>query len=340
MSNKQKKYLISIPLILAAIAFVTYTYLKSITYYNDDTTYGSTAGNLYNGGLFCEKDNTIYFSNFDDDGALYRMDLNCDKLKKISDDKPSYINADDHYIYYARKNYTKEASTQSVFASMNRGIYRLNHDGTNLFRLYQDPSGLLSLYGNQIYYQHYNSKSGTAFHQVDIDSKNDKKLSNEPLAPASFYNGYLYYAGVTEEHYIHAMNAKTKEARIIYDDNCYMPIATKDGIYYISLDDNYAVCRIDLDGSNKTILVEEFCSTFNLSPDGSIIYYQVDGGDQNRLDQFDLATMTSRTIRAGNYKQIHVTSNYVFFRDFKDTTTYAYQPKNGDLKIFRAPVID
>ena len=32
---------------------------------------GSTAGNLYNGGLFCEYDGTVYFSNPSDGGKLY-----------------------------------------------------------------------------------------------------------------------------------------------------------------------------------------------------------------------------------------------------------------------------
>lgn len=340
MSNKLRKSLLLVALLLAFAAFVLYTYLKSITYYNDDTTYGSTAGNLYNGGLFCEQDGDIYFSNFNDDGALYKMDLNCDNMKKISNDKPSYINADDHYLYYSRINYTKEASSQSVFTFFNRGIFRINHDGTNSLLLFKDPSGLLSLYGNQIYYQHYNLDTGTTLHQVDINSKNDIKLSNEPLIPASFYNGYLYYAGVTEEHNIHVMNAKTKETRILYEGNCYMPIASEDGIYYISLEDNYAICRIDLDGSNKTIIVDEFCSTFNLSPDGKTIYYQVDGGNQNRLGKIDLTKMTLETIVEGNYNNIHVTSNYVFFRDFNKTITYAYQPKNGEVSTFRAPVLD
>lgn len=340
MSNKLKQSLLLIALFLATAAFILYSYLKSITYYNEDDTYGSTAGNLYNGGLFCEQDGDVYFSNFDDDGALYKMDLNCDNIEKISDDKPSYINADDHYLYYARINYTKESSSQSVFTFFNRGIFRINHDGSNLLLLFKDPSGLLSLYGNQVYYQHYGLKTGTTFHQIDIDSKNDKIISNDPLIPASFYNGSLYYTGVVDEHNIHIMNANTKASQDLYNGNCYMPIATEDGIYYLSLEDNYAMCRIDLDGSNKTLLVDEFCLTFNLSSDGKTIYYQVDGGDHNRLCKIDLATMTSETIIEGNYNNIHVTSNYVFFRDFNKTTTYAYQPKNEELSIFRAPVLD
>ena len=47
---------------------------------------GNTAGNLYNGGLFCESDGTIFFSNPSDGGKLYSMDSNGQNLKKLSND--------------------------------------------------------------------------------------------------------------------------------------------------------------------------------------------------------------------------------------------------------------
>ena len=46
---------------------------------------GNTAGNLYNGGSFCEYNGVIYFSNPNDNGKLYSMDSNGQNLKKISD---------------------------------------------------------------------------------------------------------------------------------------------------------------------------------------------------------------------------------------------------------------
>jgi hypothetical protein len=85
--------------------------------------------------------------------------------------------------------------------------------------------------------------------------------------------------------------------------------------------------------------VDDFCSTYNLSPDGNSIYYQIDGGDNNRICKLDLSTMITETIIDGNYKNIHVTSNYIFFRDFNETNTYAFQPSSGALKTFHAPVI-
>ena len=55
---------------------------------------GNTASNLYNGGLFCEYNDVIFFSNPSDGGKLYSMDSNGNNLKKLTDDVATYINAD------------------------------------------------------------------------------------------------------------------------------------------------------------------------------------------------------------------------------------------------------
>ena len=46
-------------------------YCNTKTLYNKEFVLGNSAGNLYNGGLFCKQEDTIYFSNMNDDGALY-----------------------------------------------------------------------------------------------------------------------------------------------------------------------------------------------------------------------------------------------------------------------------
>lgn len=339
MNKKATKIIVSILSVCIIAVFIILFMIQSKTYYNKEDTIGNTAGNLYNGGLFCEQNGQIYFSNPSDDGILYSMDTHCNNVKKISDDKICYINADDHYLYYSRINYAKESGSQSVFLFFNRGIYRIGHDGSNLKQLYSDPSGLLSLYGNKILYQHYNKRTGTTFYEVGIDAKNETKLSEEPLIPASYYDGYLYYSGVTSDHSIHAYNIKTKEDQIVYDGLSYLPIATKDSIYFIDPAQNYSLCKVDYQGGEPVVLLDRFCSSYNLSFDGQTIYYQIDGGDSNRIGKLDLSSMVTETIMDGNFKNINVTSNYVFFQTFDESETYAYTPSTKELMIFKAPVI-
>lgn len=337
MNKTLKRAIIGLMGIAVIVIIFLAARISSKTYYNETNVIGNTAGNLYNGGLFCEHGDRIYFSNFNDDGVLYSMDLACQYVEKLGTDKPCYINADDHYVYYSRINYTKES--QNALSFYNRGIYRMEHDGSELKMLYKDLNGLLSLFGNTIYYQHYTKEAGITFHKVSIDKKSESKISNEPIIPCSYYGDSLYYAGVSDDHYIHSLNMETNEDSIIYAGNCYMPIATEKGIYFISLEDNYALCFVDYNGENKTVLVDRFCSTYNISNDGKTIYYQLDGGNDNRICKLDVDSLVTETIIDGNYKNIHITSSYVFFRDYTETNTYAYTPTTGELRIFNAPVI-
>ena len=53
---------------LALAGILIYSYNRS--YHNDEELIGNTSGNIYNGGLFCEKDCIIYFSNDNDDAVF------------------------------------------------------------------------------------------------------------------------------------------------------------------------------------------------------------------------------------------------------------------------------
>ena len=89
--------------ILAAAGVYIYSYINRFVY-NDPNLAGNTAGNINNGGLFCEYNGYIYFSNPYDDGALYRMNSDCTNARKLSDDHVAYINVDGNHIYYVRNN--------------------------------------------------------------------------------------------------------------------------------------------------------------------------------------------------------------------------------------------
>ena len=80
--------------------------LNPETKMNQGYVNGNTAGNLYNGGLFCEYNGVIYFANPSDGGKLYSMDSNGNNLKKLTNDNATYINVDDNYIYYLINNET------------------------------------------------------------------------------------------------------------------------------------------------------------------------------------------------------------------------------------------
>lgn len=340
MNNTLKKIIIAIIIAAALICSILLYYRTTRTSLNEEDVIGNTAGNLYNGGLFCEYNGVIYFSNMNDDGALYQMNLNCTDVRKIHPNKVKYINADANYLYYSKVNYSKQKHSDNIFELYNAGVYRIDKNGKNLKLLNKDPAGVVSLFKNTLFFQHYNTSEGLTFYKVNIDDTDEKKLYDDPIVPASYINGEMYFSGASFDHDIHALNMNNLSVRTVYTGNTYMPIATNDWIYYISLEDNYKLYRIDLNGENKTLIVDEFVFTYNISPDGNKIYYQVDGGDNNRIECLDLSSMTTKTIQQGDFKEIHVTTNYIFFLDFKEINVYAYDPVTEKLSTFHAPVVD
>ena len=73
MKNNKKNLLIIGGIFLALIVVVILLSFKSSVKKLPEDTIGNTAGNLNNGGLFCEYDGKVYFSNAYDSGTLYVM---------------------------------------------------------------------------------------------------------------------------------------------------------------------------------------------------------------------------------------------------------------------------
>lgn len=337
---KLKRIVIIILILLFVVILALLGLNSSRTVFNKENISGNTPGNLFNGGLFSEFNDKVYFSNYKDNGALYVMDLEGNKVKKLSEDNVGYINVLGKYIYYVRNNKNKDTDSESVLNFNSNGIFRVDLNGNNIKMLYDNPSTFMNAHGNYVYYQHYD-KDGLTFYSVKIDGTDEKKISNQPIMPISIMDNILYYSNIGDTNPISMMNLNNKSTNTIYsDENTYAPVVLGDFIYFISISDNYSIKRIHIDGSKPETVVEESCSTFNISNDGNYLYYQVDDTVNNRLCILNLQTGEVNTIIEGDYKQIHITSNYVYFTDFNEYNTY-YLPigdTNG-MSAFDPPVL-
>lgn len=336
----KKGTLIIVILIFLIIASITlYAKQGKKTYMGSESAIGNTGGNLINGGLYCEDDGSIYFSNPNDNGALYEMDTNLSNYKKINNDKAGYINSAGKYIYYSRLNYEDDKKNISLLNFNNSGLYRINKDGSKIMRISSDIISGLSLYGNNIYYQNLSDPTKLGLYSSKIDNTNQQHLTDETIYPASILDNRLYYSATEKNHFIMAMDLSSNQTITILEDNTYSPIINNGYIYYLSLSDNYTINRVDLDGSNPTTLIDMRCSTFNLSIDGDYLYYQVDDTKNNGLYKLNLKSKNITPIISGNYNQINVTNEFVFFRNFMDTETFYFSIYDDILKSFNPVVI-
>ena len=313
-------------------------YNSGRTYWNDDNEIGNTSGNIYNGGLFCEQGNRIFFSNDAADGSLYVMDSDLSDMKLVYDDKAVFINADDNYLYYVRANNTRENQVNSVLMFFNTGVYRLKHNGKGLKAFTGNPSAYLMLHGNNIYFQRYDVNVGLFLYKYQIDVKMDRLLLEDAVIPTTVMDNALIYNGFSMDHNINALDLSSFTFHPKFEGNYYYPIFNGNDIYYLNMDDNYKIYRMNNDGTDPTLIVNERCSTYNITEDGKYLFYQVDNGKKNRICRMNLETLVDETLLEGNYKQIHITSNYVFFKDFDNTNTYVMDPDGiADVSIFNPP---
>ena len=173
-----------LPIIIIAVLVVVfaglgfYSHQKSKIKYNTSYVNGNTAGNLYNAGLFCEKNGTVYFANPDDDYRLYSMDTNGNHLKKLSYDRVMYINADDHYVYYVRNN-ENNGTGFDFFSYARNSLCRIDQNGENTKILDKDPC----LYASRVNDNYSNAGFDTGYTDYIKVNKD---------TPYDLFNGIAY----------------------------------------------------------------------------------------------------------------------------------------------------
>lgn len=322
--KKKISIIIAVIVIIALIAAAAiFHYLSNRTHFNEGYVNGNTAGNLYNGGLFCEYDGTVYFSNPSDGGKLYSMSPDGSNLAKLCDDTVSYINADEHYLYYVRNNPGATGAALSFLSVNTDSLCRIDREGGDDSVLILDSAPCLyaSLYGNYIYYIRYDESEGSTLYKVKIDGSGCKQVDTAPDFTCSANGEYMYYNGTDSDHYIWRLNTTDDSKGMLYGGNCYMPTVIDDTTaYFMDCDSNYAIARTDLATGEKTLLSEDRVDWYNLY--GDYIYFQKNESEHPCLGFMRTDGSGYTTLFEGNFKDITITSEYVYFRDFSTDQSY------------------
>lgn len=315
-----------------------YSHQKSKIQYNSSYVNGNTAGNLYNAGLFCENSGTVFFANPDDEYRLYSMDLDGGNLKKLCSDTATYINADEHYVYYIRNNELKSFSFD--FFSYNRNsLCRIDRDGKNIEVLDEKPCLYASLLGNYIYYLHYDDSKGTALYKVGIDGEDCQEVSSQYLFTCSALGQYFYSNGTDLDGNIYRYDTATDTLDLAYTCNSYKPIVTSDdNVYYMDVDQNNALVHTNMTNANPTTLSTDSLDLYNVY--GSYIFYQRYSETDPALCMIKNDGSDFTVLANGNYSNINVTSSYIYFTDFVSHEVYRTPTdRPGTLEAFHPGII-
>ena len=329
MSTTQKNILIISITVVVLILLSLGVVLSGHITMNDDYTMGNTPGNLNNGGYFCEADGRVYFANAYDNYALYAMNPDESEMVKLSGNSVSSINAAGKYLYYAM---TSDGSNGSGLGYLARteGIYRSNLKGKSTVGLDRCSIVSMQLCGNYLYYEKFDNALGTTLDKVRIDKKERETVSEEIINPNCYVNGRIYYNGTGKDHYLHALDVSTDEDTVVWRGNLWNPIVQDNYVYYMDVSHNYRLCRYSLSNDVIEVLTNERIDMFNVYD--YYIYYQVSSTDAPALKRMLTDGSYQELVREGVYQNINVTSEYVYFNAFDETTpvykTYTYGPVN------------
>lgn len=326
MKTIRRVLIVCIILIIAAGCGI-YAYLSTRTIFNDTYVNGNTPGNLYNNGVFCEHNGTIYFSNPSDNHYLYSMDQNGGNLKKLYNDIASFINADDNYVYYVRNNLGADEEFAFLHVYTN-SLCRYDLRTNKVHVLDTAPSIYASLVGNYLYYIHYDTETSSTLYRIKIDGSEKEQVDTNPYFTCSANGQYLYYNGLEQDHNIYQMDTATGSAYTILQGNFWMPSADNDTIYFLDCEQNYSLCKLGRNDSAPVKLSSDRMECYNVY--GDTIYYQRNSSNGDAaLCCMNTDGSNVRVIAEGNYKNINVTSQYVYFSEAGNEDTVYMTPVGG-----------
>lgn len=320
--------LIFIPILIFAI-LLTLSMLSKKVPENPDGTVGNTAGNLNNGGLFCEDEGKVYFANAYDNYTLYAMNPDETEIVKLSDAQIGSINAAGNYLYY----YQSSTGGSDNFASMFRidGLYRCKKNGKSSLCLKRVPVPSLSLVNNTVFYQSYSTKNGTSLCRIDIDKKNYEQIADYVINPAGVRNNRIYFGGTQEDHYLYALDTDNNAISVVYPGNVYNPVVEGDYVYYMDISSDYRLCRYSLSTQEIQVLTEDRLDSFNVA--GDMIYYQKSDSKEPALKRIRTDGSGEEVVSYGVYENINATSMYVYFSLFKEPIPVYRTPINGPVQV-------
>lgn len=310
MKTRIRNILIILVLLLAFCAMLVYGLLSDKVTMNPPGTVGNTAGNLNNSGLFCEYNGTVYFSNASDKGCMYSMNADETNVKKLNSVTVCNLLAGGDYLYYFQMGASGETGLGNI--RVPKSFNRCRLDGKQAVSLTRDTIVSAQLVDNYLYMMAAIPGDPT-FSKMKIDKSDSVILAHYQVNPACAQNGIIYYNGTETNHYLYALDTSTDVSTEVWAGNLWNPVIYGDHIYYMDVAENYRLCRYSLTQGEVEILTNDRIDCFNVG--SGYIYYQIN----DEVPQLKCMTIDGTGVQVlaeGNYTNINMTSQYVYFQEF------------------------
>jgi len=194
--------------------------------------------------------------------------------------------------------------------------------------------------GNWIYFLAPNENSTeVGIFRIRKDGTNQEQLymSSTDIVSLNVYRNYIYFIGVSSEapneedefdNKIYRMKLDGSDLQIINDnefnDNCYEIYVVDNSVYYIGT--GAEVCKMDLNGENKTTLLEEGTGYLGITED-YIIYNKVENENTTEYVTYIMNRDGSNQraiIPEKRLYSVNIEDGYIYYAD---TSKHIYRTK-------------
>ncbi len=324
MSKKAKYILIITLLLILFAALILASWYFGRIPANPPGTVGNTAGNINNAGLFCESDGMVYFSNPRDGGSLYSMTVDEQELTKLGNSAVRNILAGGKYLYYFQTTASGESGLGYVRSrnSFNRCL----KSGKNATSMATDVVVSGQLVGDYLYLLTAGDPT-PIFYKMKTDRSDKQVLAEYQVNPACARDGIIYYNGTQKNHYLYTLNTDGDTVSELWQGNIWYPCLDGNYIYYLDVANDYRLCRYDLNQKVIQVLTNDRVDCFNVG--GGFIYYQRNSATAPALMMMGTDGSNPTVVAEGNYTNINMTSRYVYFQEFGESSSLYHCPLGG-----------
>lgn len=286
---------------------------------------GNTTGNINNRGLFCESDGYIYFSNIYDQKKLYKMKNDLTEAECIGNAPSEFINVYDNRVFFFQTPYS---DNQFFGIGGLYGVCTTDTSGkSGLTTIDKSYVNSLILYGDNLYYQHYDTEDGLTLYKATGDGKEKKQISSKEVFVSCPYDGTFLTYDKNNMYYLSFFNPETDTMGLFADIRAYNIIHEGNYLYYMNIDDSYRIYRYNLSSGENEKLTDYTVDLFNVYE--NIIFFQRNSETEPALMRMYIDGSNPEVIAIGNYSNINCTSTYTFFHTFSKADPVYCVPTHG-----------
>ncbi|MBR3152971.1 MAG: DUF5050 domain-containing protein [Clostridia bacterium] len=282
---------------------------------------GVSMGNINNRGMADGSGNNVFFYYYNTDaenGGNKKQGLYKTSGKKFElldeQDTVNYINVSGNYVYYVTRDpvdYHKE-------------IVKISKNGKNKTVLIDDIANSnysnceMIVNKNKIYFIGSNNK----LEIMDTKGENRKQVSNEDIYAFQIVGKDIYY--ISSSYEIKKMSIEGNDVEEISPTNVLSFQVVGNKIYYLNMNNNFLE-RMDLDGENQEVVIEEMINYYNITDN---VLYFVRQNDENKMAIYKKKLNDDNETKIvdlkGSYTNICVVGKWIYYIDQMDDSYYYY----------------